>query len=63
MDRITPMPRWLWTIPIGIAALRSLPWLGTYLVEPGADQTLLHLGFIPKDMLQYLAFAREAGWA
>ena len=61
MDRITPMPRWLWTIPIGIAALRSLPWLGTYLVEPGADQTLLHLGFIPKDMLQYLAFARDAG--
>lgn len=61
MDRITQMPRWLWTIPIGIAALRSLPWLGSYLLEPAADQTLLHLGFIPKDTLQYLAFAREAG--
>jgi hypothetical protein len=61
MDRITKAPRWLWAIPTGIAALRCLPWLASHLLEPRANEALLHMGFIPKDTLQYLAFAREAG--
>lgn len=55
-----PMPRWLWMIPVGIALLRSLPWLASRaLGAETPDEVLLDMGFIPKDTLQYLAFARQ----
>jgi len=62
-----PMPRWLWLIPFGIAALRVLPWLASRALDPlAADQALLEMGFLPKDTLQYLAFAQQTatdgGW-
>ena len=57
-----PMPRWLWWIPVGIAALRSLPWLASRFAAPESpDEVFLEMGFLPKDTLQYLAFARQTG--
>lgn len=53
-------PRWLWLLPGTIAALRALPWIATYASDPGAGSALLHVGYIPKDLLQYVAFARES---
>jgi len=54
------MPRWLWWIPVGIAALRSLPWLASRVLSPESpDDALLEMGFLPKDTLQYLAFAQQ----
>ena len=59
-----PMPRWLWMIPVGIALLRSLPWLASRaLGAETPDEVLLDMGFIPKDTLQYLAFARQTAHA
>jgi len=56
----TRPPSWLWLLFAAVAVLRTLPWLATYAIEPGEGSQLLHVGFIPKDLLQYIAFARES---
>lgn len=55
-----PVPGWLWGLALTVGALRCLPWLASYGFEAPAGSAFLHVGFIPKDFLQYLAFAQQA---
>jgi hypothetical protein len=67
-------PAALWILATAIAALRALPYAWSFVAQPSpgsppvsaANSTLLHLGYIPKDFLQYVAFAAQAadsgGW-
>jgi len=57
-----PMPRWLWALAASIGLLRCAPWLATYWLAAPPRSALLHIGYIPKDFLQYLAFTRQAAY-
>lgn len=57
-----PMPHWLWALAAAIGLLRCVPWLATYWLAAPPKSALLHMGYLPKDFLQYLAFARQAAY-
>ena len=50
---------WFWLLPAGVSLLRLLPYLWSLAVVPPAHGRILHLGYIPKDFLAYLAFIRQ----
>ena len=47
-------------MPAAIAVLRSIPYLWTYLAQLPAGKAAVHVGYIPRDFLSYVAFIRQA---
>jgi hypothetical protein len=43
-----------------VAGLRAIPFLITQIADPPAGQTILPVGYLPRDMLAYVALVRQA---
>ncbi|MDG2304093.1 MAG: hypothetical protein P8R42_05460 [Candidatus Binatia bacterium] len=49
-----------WLLPTILVVLRALPFLHALSLEPDPGVVVLQVGYLPKDFLTYLAFARQA---
>lgn len=49
-----------WLLPTIVVVLRALPFLHALSLEPAPGTAVLQVGYLPKDFLTYLAFARQA---
>jgi hypothetical protein len=48
-----------WLLPLFVCVLRGLPFLVTLQADPNPTETWVHVGYIPKDFLQYVALIRQ----
>src|SRR5262245_50173538 len=50
----------MWLLPAAVAILRALPYLYALRASAPAGEEFVPVGYVPKDLVQYLAFARQA---
>ncbi|MCO6457185.1 MAG: hypothetical protein J5I93_17960 [Pirellulaceae bacterium] len=56
---VRPAPAF-WLLPGAVALLRAIPFLWTRLAPSGPDQAMLPVGYMPPDLMSYVAFIRQA---